>query len=50
MDQLKLTVKPIINLVLSEYITNLTGITNEEVSRDGIRSFPHVASSTNQEL
>eukprot|EP01052_Picozoa_sp_SAG31_P039089 SAG31_NODE_5347_length_2594_cov_2.007615_3_plen_188_part_00 len=35
-DQLKITVQPRINPILSEYITELTGITNEQIRRDGV--------------
>ena len=35
-DEVKITVRPVINPCLSGYITELTGITNEEVTRDGV--------------
>jgi hypothetical protein len=34
--ELKLTIKPVINPVLSEYITDLTGITDEDIAREGV--------------
>ena len=35
-DQLKLTVKPRLNPTLSQYLINLTGITQREVDEDGV--------------